>query len=145
LVSEGALRSSASCCHHVARSRSMVKSVSGECHGSRDLRTGNGGSSLCGKVELAWWLMTQSSGFVSGGDSTGEVQSPTLQGENPRSGLSWLCLAMILLKALLCERGRSWGWKPKICDRATTVCVHCFLLEGVAFEEAGVLVLFWGC
>jgi hypothetical protein len=30
------------------------ESVSGECHGSRDLRTGNGGSSLYGKVELAW-------------------------------------------------------------------------------------------
>jgi hypothetical protein len=27
-------------------SRSMVKSASGECHGSQDLRTGNGGSSL---------------------------------------------------------------------------------------------------
>jgi hypothetical protein len=54
LVSEGALRSSIGCYHHVARSRSMVKSVSGECHGSQDLRTGNGGSSLYGKVELAW-------------------------------------------------------------------------------------------
>jgi hypothetical protein len=32
----------------------MVKSVSGECHGSRDLRTDNGGLNLCGKVELAW-------------------------------------------------------------------------------------------
>jgi hypothetical protein len=33
---------------------SMVKSVSGECHGGRDLWTHNGGSSLCGEVELAW-------------------------------------------------------------------------------------------
>jgi hypothetical protein len=30
------------------------ESVSGECHGSQDLRTGNGGSSLYGKVELPW-------------------------------------------------------------------------------------------
>jgi hypothetical protein len=34
-------------------SRSMVKSVSGERHGSRDLRTGSGGSSLCREMELA--------------------------------------------------------------------------------------------
>jgi hypothetical protein len=25
-----------------------------ECHGSRDLRTSNGGSSLCGDEEFAW-------------------------------------------------------------------------------------------
>jgi hypothetical protein len=54
LVSEEALRSSASCYHHVSRPCSMVKSVSGECHGSRDVGTDNGGLSLCGKVELAW-------------------------------------------------------------------------------------------
>jgi hypothetical protein len=35
-----------------------------------------------------------------GGDITGEVQSPTLHGENSRSSLNWLCLAMTLLKAL---------------------------------------------
>jgi hypothetical protein len=43
--------------------------------------------------------------MVSGGDSTGEVQGPTLQGENPRSDLNWLCLAIVLLKTLFCERG----------------------------------------
>jgi hypothetical protein len=37
------------------------------------------------------------------------VPSLTLQGENPRSGLNWLCLAMTLLKALFCERGLSSG------------------------------------
>jgi hypothetical protein len=26
----------------------------GECHGSQNLRTSNGGSSLCGNEELAW-------------------------------------------------------------------------------------------
>jgi hypothetical protein len=41
----------------------------------------------------------------SGGDGTGEVQGLILQGENPRSGLNWLCLAIALLKALFCERG----------------------------------------
>jgi hypothetical protein len=29
-------------------------------------------------------------------------------------------------------------------DRAMTMLVHCFLLKGVAFEEAGLLVLFGG-
>ena len=42
--------------------------------------------------------------LASGGDITGEVQSLALQGENPRSGINWLCLAMTLLKALFCER-----------------------------------------
>jgi hypothetical protein len=79
---------------------SMVKSASGKCHRSRDLRTGNGGSSLCGEVELVWWFVTWSSGIKSGGDSIGEVKSYTLQGENPMSGLNWLCLAITLLKAL---------------------------------------------
>jgi hypothetical protein len=32
-----------------------------------------------------------------------------------------------------------------IYDRATTVLVHCFLPEGVAFGEAGLLVLSWWC
>jgi hypothetical protein len=41
----------------------------------------------------------------SGGESTGEVQGPTLEGENLRSGLNWLCLAMVLLKVLFYERG----------------------------------------
>ena len=37
---------------------------------------------------------------ASGGDCTGEVHGPTSQGENPGSGLNWLCLAMALLKVL---------------------------------------------
>jgi hypothetical protein len=36
----------------------------------------------------------------SGGGSTGEVHSLIFQGENPRSRLNWLCLAMTLLKIL---------------------------------------------
>jgi hypothetical protein len=35
------------------------------------------------------------------------------------------------------------GWKPKVYDRATTTLVHCFLLGGIAFGEAGLLVLSW--
>jgi hypothetical protein len=81
--------------------------------------------------------------MASGGDNTGEVQSSTLQGKNPRSGLSWLCVAMALLKALFYERGLSLGWKPKINDRTTTALFLCFLLGGVAFGESGLLVLSW--
>jgi hypothetical protein len=47
--------------------------------------------------------------YACGGGSIGEVQSPISQGENPRSGLNWLCLAMFLLKALFGERGLSSG------------------------------------
>ena len=36
-----------------------------------------------------------------------KVPSLILQGENPRSGLNWLCLAMTLLKAFLCEQALS--------------------------------------
>jgi hypothetical protein len=35
-------------------SRSMVKSASGECHGSRDLWNSHGSLSLCVDMELAW-------------------------------------------------------------------------------------------
>ena len=50
-------------------------------------------------------LLLGAAAMASGGDSTGEVQSPNYKGENLRSGLNWLCLAMTLLKALfLCVR-----------------------------------------
>jgi hypothetical protein len=49
---------------------------------------------------LAWWFVTWSSGIGLRGDSTGEVHCLILQGENPRSGLYWLCLTVALLKAL---------------------------------------------
>jgi hypothetical protein len=49
--------------------------------------------------------------MASGGDSTGEVQGLTLQGENPRSGLNWLCLVIALLRALFCEHGLFSGVK----------------------------------
>ena len=37
-----------------------------ECHGSRDLRTSNGGSKLCGDDELSWCFGTCSSGMEVG-------------------------------------------------------------------------------
>jgi hypothetical protein len=45
------------------------------------------------------------------GDNTGEVQSPILQSENPRSRLNLLGLAMALLNALFCEQELSPGKK----------------------------------
>jgi hypothetical protein len=39
------------------------------------------------------------------------------------------------------EWGLSW-MEPKIYDRTTTTFVHCFLLRGVAYGEAELLVLF---
>jgi hypothetical protein len=60
--------------------------------------------------------------YESVGVSIGEVQSSTFQGENPRSGLNWLCLTMILLEAsfesgdylqgrnLKSFVGRRWRW-----------------------------------
>jgi hypothetical protein len=57
-------------------------------------------SELDGEVELAWSFVTSNSDLFCGGDCTGEVQSSIFQGENPRSSLNWLCLAMFLLKAL---------------------------------------------
>jgi hypothetical protein len=59
----------------------MVKSASGECHGSRNLWTGHGGLSLCAEVDLAWCFTTWSNVIESGGSSTGEVQSLTFQDE----------------------------------------------------------------
>ena len=73
---------------------------SGECHESRDRRTRNGDLTLGGDEELAWSFRTRMQRNGSGGDSTAEVQSSSFQGENPRSGLNWLYLAMTLLKTL---------------------------------------------
>ena len=44
---------------------------------------------------------------AGGGDNIGEIQGLHLQGESPRSGLSWLNLAMFLLETLFCEHGLS--------------------------------------
>jgi hypothetical protein len=47
--------------------------------------------------------------FASGGGNTSEIQSFIFQGENPRSALNWLCLAMTFLKALFFRAGLSSG------------------------------------
>jgi hypothetical protein len=57
-------------------------------------------------VTMRFWLGDLRFGVATSacrGDSTGEVHSLNLQDENPRSDLNWLCLAVTLLKALLCE------------------------------------------
>jgi hypothetical protein len=115
--------------------RSMVKSEAENDRKTEFLRTSIRGSSLCGDKELV--VAASASGSVS----IGEVQSPSLQGEYSRSGLSWLCMSMTLLKALLCERGLSPGWKPKVYDRATMMLMHRFVLEDIVFGEAELLVL----
>jgi hypothetical protein len=89
-------------------SRSMVKSASGECHGSQALGTSNGGSSLCGNEEVALWFMTHTRGMESEDKSTWEIEGPALQNEDPMSGLNWLYVVMALLKALLCALFPSW-------------------------------------
>jgi hypothetical protein len=77
----------------------------GECHESLDLRTSSGGSIFVAMRNLFGdsWLIVAAS--TSRGDSIGEVQSPTIEGETPRFGLNWLCLAMVLLK-VLCTGGK---------------------------------------
>jgi hypothetical protein len=119
--------------------------ASGECHRGRDLETSDGGSSLCGEEELALLIRDLEQLHVRWGDCIGELQSLTFQGENPRSGLNWFCLAMALLKALFCEWGLSSNWKFKMHDRAATVLVHCSVLGGVTFGKARLLVLSWWC
>ena len=71
----------------------------GECHGRWDLRLT---MVVCVFVAMKNWLSDRvlEQRFVSGGDCTREAQSLMPQGEDPRSGLNWLCLAMNLLEAL---------------------------------------------
>jgi hypothetical protein len=102
---------------------SMVKSEA-ENNVEAKLRTNNGGSSLCSDKELGdLWLVAAAS--IGGGDNTWEVQSPTLQDKNPRSGLNWFCLVMTLLNVLFCEDGLSL-WEPMIYGRVMTALVHYF-------------------
>jgi hypothetical protein len=52
----------------------MVKSVVGDCHGSRDVGTSNDDLTLRSDDELAWWPMIWSSGVESGDDNTREIK-----------------------------------------------------------------------
>jgi hypothetical protein len=123
-------------------SRSIVKSAGGKCHESWDPRTSNVDLRLCDDEELTWWFVTWGSGIVRGGNTIEQVQSLTFQGENPTSGLDWLCLAMALLNVVLWG-GLSPGLKRKIYDRATTSLMHCSFLGSVVFRETRLLGLPW--
>jgi hypothetical protein len=77
-----------------------------EWHDIQDMRTRNCEFCLCDVVELAWWFVTwRKQQHYKWDDSTWELQSLILQGENPRSSLNWLCLAIALL--LFYEQGLS--------------------------------------
>jgi hypothetical protein len=78
----------------------MVRSAGVECHGSRYLGTNNDDSTLRSDVELAWGYVIWSNDCRSGGDNTGEVQSPTFSGEKLRFDLICMCLTIDLFKAL---------------------------------------------
>jgi hypothetical protein len=51
----------------------------------------------------------------------------------------------VLVKGIALRVGIFFRVKPKIYNQATTALVLCFLLEGVAFREAELLVLSWWC
>ena len=78
----------------------MMKSECGERHGSRVLRSCNGGSSPGGMRDWLGDSQLGTAAMARGGDSTREVQCLNFQGENPWSGLNWLCLTIALVKAL---------------------------------------------
>jgi hypothetical protein len=79
--------------------------------------------------ELIFYLSTKIFFFFgySRDNNTREVQSPTFQGEHPRSSLNWLCLAMILLKVLVCKRGFCPGWCLGDVYAVSTRTDHCSL------------------
>jgi hypothetical protein len=119
--------------------------ASGEWHGSWGLRTSNGGSSLGGDEELAWWFVPWSSGMLV--EATAQEKFIVLPFRVKIQGLAltgfvWQCPCW---RFLYWEWGLSFGWNHMIYDRAMMVLVHCSLLGGVAFRQAGLLVLSWWC
>jgi hypothetical protein len=144
LVLEGALRSSADCFHHATWSLvPWWSQLVGNVMAAESWRI-----ALVVWVfvteDLASWFLTCSSDMVSGGDSTWEVQGPTLQGENPRSALIGCVWQLPYLRHCFMSADFSPGWKPKIYDRATMLLVHCSFLEALLFG-VGLLVLSWWC
>jgi hypothetical protein len=119
--------------------------ASGECHGRRDLRSSNHGLCLRGDEELARCFVTWSSSMQVG--ATAQERFKGLSFRVKIQGLAligcawqWSCWRHCFESEVL-----SSGWKPKIYDRAMAVLAHCFLLEGVAFWRAQLLVLSWWC
>jgi hypothetical protein len=139
LAWEEALQIFVVCCHHgTCLLRSMVKSGA-----ENDME-----AMLWGLATAVWvyvvmrnflgdsWLVSMAS--ISGDDNIGDVQSPTLQGENPMLGLNWLCPTMVLLKSLFYDSGLFPWWKPMIYDRQRRLlCIVSslvsFLLEKLDF------------
>jgi hypothetical protein len=62
-----------------------------ECHGSQDLGTNSGGSSLGSDEELAWWFMTWSSGMLVG--ATAQEKCVVLSFWVKIEGLASICCA----------------------------------------------------
>jgi hypothetical protein len=114
--------------------RSMVNLETENDMKAEFLRTSIGGWVFVAIRNLLGDSCLVAAALASGGDNVGEIHSPTLQGKNLKSGLSWLCLTMVLLKALFCERWLSPAWKPNVYDWMTTTLVHCFLLGGIAWS-----------
>jgi hypothetical protein len=83
--------------------------------------------------------------LASGGDSMGGIQCLNLQGENRRSGLNWLRLAMTLFKVLFCESDFLRGENLWSVIMTMMALVHYSLLGGIVFGVDGFLVLFWWC
>jgi hypothetical protein len=67
--------------------------------------------------------------------SDGALRGPSrdFQGKSPRSGLHWL---YGLVEGIVLQNQTFFRVKIKIFDRVTTMLVHYFLLEGVAFGES---------
>lgn len=75
----------------------------------------------------------------------GGIQCLNLQGENPRSGLNWLRLAMTLFKVLFCESDFLRGENLWSVIMTMMALVYYSLLGGIVLGVDGFLVLFWWC
>jgi hypothetical protein len=97
-------------------------------------------------VAMMFWLGDSWLGEAassSGGNNTWEIKCLNLQGENPRSSPSWLCVAMAVEGVVLWVWMFSWVLWCMINEM--TVFAHYFLLGGDAFGDNGFLVLSWWC
>jgi hypothetical protein len=83
----------------------------------------------------AWRLMTCRSSLDYIFCGAPWVRSLDSWCENLKSDLQWLCLAMVLLMALLWELKIFAGWKPNILDQATMALVQCSFLKSHLLEN----------
>jgi hypothetical protein len=135
LILEGSLRRSASCYHHVAWFIGpwWVQLADNATQAGIWWLALVVQVFVC-DVELACWFLTWSSSSGSRSDSTWEVHSLTLEGENPMSDLNWLFLAMTLLKAL-------FSASENLLEDGNLISTigHCRRLYTVSFLEASLL------